>query len=135
MDWKAMLWFVAIVASIPLVLWLVKRSQLLGANAVAGTARTVAVLPLSASQKLVTVELGRGDDKLWLVLGVTPSSINTLHTMVALPLIPATVPGAMAEADRTGGSRRASEPAGPPAATFAALIGRLRGHEPDSHAR
>ena len=130
MNWTALLWFVAIVASIPLLLWLFKRSQLLGANAVTGTARTVAVLPLSASQKLVTVEVGRGDEKLWLVLGVTPSNITTLHTMMALPTIPPTMPGgfgAGTDAPAMTGPQKLDMPAGPPAATFAQLLGRLRG--------
>ena len=120
LDWKAVLWFVAIVASIPLSLWLFKRSRLLGSHAASGTARTVAVLPLSTSQRLVTVEVGRGEEKLWLVLGVTPTTITALHTMAALPALPGS---ADAEAN------------GPPAATFAAtfaptfaqLLGRLRG--------
>jgi flagellar protein FliO/FliZ len=122
MNWTALAWFLAIVASIPLLLWLFKRSQLLGAAEASGTARTVAVLPLSASQKLVTVEVGRGDEKFWLLLGVTPQNITTLHTMAALPPVPATVPAAM---------DHLPPPHGPAAATFAQLLGRLRGTAPD----
>ena len=141
MNWTALLWFVAIVASIPLLLWLFKRSQGLGINEIAGTARPVAVLPLSASQKLVTVEVGRGEDKVWLVLGVTPSHITTLHTMVALPpltqLAP-TVPGGIGGSADLGMPRAAHFPtaaSGPPSATFAQLLGRLRGSGPGRHAR
>ncbi|MBK9134435.1 MAG: flagellar biosynthetic protein FliO [Betaproteobacteria bacterium] len=118
LNWTAALWFAAIVASIPVLLWLFKRSQMLGANASSGTARAVAVLPLSASQKVVTVEVGRGDERLWLVLGVTPQAITTLHTMSALPPLPPTVPGAMDDP---------VPPHGPASATFAQLLGRLRG--------
>jgi flagellar protein FliO/FliZ len=126
MNWTALAWFLAIVASIPLLLWLFKRSHLLGTHATAGTARTVAVLPLSASQKVVTVELGRGDEKLWLVLGVTPQSITTLHTMAALPPltpIAPTVPAAVDDLPHTHG---------PASATFAQLLTRLRGNDPDA---
>ncbi|MBI5721669.1 MAG: flagellar biosynthetic protein FliO [Burkholderiales bacterium] len=126
MNWTALAWFVAILASIPLLLWLFKRSQMLGAHTSSGTARAVAVLPLSASQKLVTVELGRGDDKLWLLLGVTPQNITTLHTMAALPPLPPTVPGAMDDP---------MPPNGPPSAAFAQLLGRLRGHDGGHHDR
>ena len=45
--------------------------------------RTVGVLPLSASQRVVTVEVGQGLDRRWLVLGVTGQSITTLYTMCA----------------------------------------------------
>lgn len=120
MNWTALLWFAAIVASIPLLLWLFKRSQMLGGHAAAtGTPRAVAVLPLSASQKLVTVEVGRGEDKLWLVLGVTPSGIATLHTMTAPPPAAPTIPAAVDDP---------VPPHGPASATFAQLLGRLRGH-------
>jgi flagellar protein FliO/FliZ len=129
MQWTAALWFVAIVASIPFLLWLFKRSHWLGGDAAAGTARTVAVLPLSASQKVVTIEVGRGDERLWLVLGVTPSSIHTLHTMAALPAlapIPPTIPGHIGPMGHTDPVQRH----GPASATFAQLIGRLRGQDP-----
>ena len=120
MNWTALAWFVAILASIPLLLWLFKRTQGLGTHASSGMAHAVAVLPLSASQKLVTVELGRGEDKLWLVLGVTPQNITTLHTMSALPPLPPTVPGAIDDP---------VPPHGPASVTFAQLLGRLRGHD------
>jgi flagellar protein FliO/FliZ len=80
----AILWFVAIVAAIPLALWLLKRSPM-GRMAQGQGARLVGGLPLSGSQRLVIVEVGQGDDRRWLVLGVAPSSINLLHTMPPQP--------------------------------------------------
>ncbi len=78
---NALLWFAAVVALIPLALWLLKRSPI-GAGAGSGQhLRQVAVLPLSPQQRLVTVEVGSGDDRQWLVLGVTSHQITTLHTM------------------------------------------------------
>ena len=136
MNWTSLLWFVAIVASIPLLLWLFKRSQWLSSDNSAGTARTVAVLPLSASQKVVTVEVGRGDEKLWLVLGVTPSNITTLHTMLALPAIAPTRPAGMdgpGGPGNRGGTGGPRGPNGPATASFAQLLSRLRGGEPGRH--
>ena len=75
-----MIWFIAIIAMIPVALWLLKRTPLGGAGA-HGVMRTVAVLPLSPSQRLLTVEVGTGEDRRWLVLGVTAQQITTLHTM------------------------------------------------------
>ena len=43
--------------------------------------RVVGVLPLSGSQRILTVEVGTGEHKTWLVLGVTPSNIQLLHTL------------------------------------------------------
>jgi flagellar protein FliO/FliZ len=102
----ALLWFAAIVAAIPVALWLLKRTPL-GTGGGAGVMKSVAMLPLSTSQRIVTVEVGSGDERRWLVLGVTPATITTLHTMAPAPA-PAT-PGAL------------------PPATFGQLLARVRG--------
>ena len=81
---NSLLWFIAIVALIPLVLWLLKRSPAgarFGGGTSAGAMRQIATLPLATGQRIVTVEVGQGDARCWLVLGVTPQSITTLHTM------------------------------------------------------
>ena len=107
-GWTSLLWFAAIIAAIPAVLWLLKRTPVGGgAGGPAGTPRQVAVLPLSASQRLVTVEVGQGEQRQWLVLGVTPQGITALHTMA--PQTPA-----------------AGSPAQPPQVSFAKLLQRLR---------
>jgi flagellar protein FliO/FliZ len=72
--------FAIVIALIPVALWLLKRTPMGGAAQGRGL-RSVAVLSLSASQRIVTVEVGTGEDRRWLVLGVTPNGINTLHTM------------------------------------------------------
>jgi flagellar protein FliO/FliZ len=76
----SLLWFIAILALIPAALWLLKRTPAGGA-AMQGSMRTVAVLPLAPNQRLVTVEVGHGDARRWLVLGVTAQQITTLHEM------------------------------------------------------
>jgi len=108
-----LLWFFAIIALIPLALWLVKRTPI-GAAASSGAMRTVSSLPLSGNQRLVTVEVGSGAERLWLVLGVTPQQISTLHTMA---------PQAGADA-----------PAANPQTAFAQLLNRLRQDGGDRHA-
>ena len=52
-DWTPLLWFGAVIALIPLALWLLKRTPL-GGGAGSGPVRHVAVLPLSASQRVAT---------------------------------------------------------------------------------
>ena len=96
----------AIVALIPLALWFLKRTPLGGAGG-AGVMKSIAMLPLSTSQRIVTVEIGSGDERRWLVLGVTPTAITTLHTMA--PQSAELPPGAQ-----------------PPTA-FAQMFARLRG--------
>ena len=77
---SSILWFIAILALIPIALWLFKRTPAGGGSA-HGLMRSVAVLPLAPNQRLVTVEVGRGDARRWLVLGVTGQHISTLHEM------------------------------------------------------
>jgi flagellar protein FliO/FliZ len=83
--------FVLILALIPAALWLLKRSPM-GRLAGAGNpfTRVVSALSLSPSQRIVTVEVGAGDDRRWLVLGVTPAGISTLHQMPPQADVPAT---------------------------------------------
>ncbi|MDH4393126.1 MAG: flagellar biosynthetic protein FliO [Aquabacterium sp.] len=72
--------FVLILALIPAALWLLKRTPL-GGSATGTPMRLVGALPLSPNQRLVTVEVGQGDDRRWLVLGVSPGGISTLHSL------------------------------------------------------
>ena len=78
------LWFIAILAMIPLALWLFKRSPAgarFSSTAALGVMRQVAALPLSTSQRVITVEVGEGESRRWLVLGVTPQNISMLYTL------------------------------------------------------
>jgi len=88
---SSLLGFIAIIALIPAALWLLKRTPI-GGGAAHGVMRTVAMLPISTNQRLLTVEVGTGDDKKWLVLGVTPAGISTLHTMPPQPVTPQATP-------------------------------------------
>ena len=76
----SLLSFALVVALIPVALWLLRRTPLGGAAQGQGL-RSVAVLPLSTTQRIVTVEVGRGADRRWLVLGVTAQGITTLHSL------------------------------------------------------
>lgn len=103
--------FMAVVALIPVALWLLRRSGYAGAGQ-DGLMRTVSSLSLSPSQRVVVVELGQGATARWLVLGVTPDNITHLTQLDA----PAEVPAAL----RT-----------PQAATVSQLIAKWRsGHGP-----
>lgn len=82
------LWFLFVLALIPASLWLLKRSGLahglgggLNGSAPAAPMKVMGQLNLGPAQRLVTVEVGQGDERTWLVLGVTGQGIQTLHTM------------------------------------------------------
>ncbi|HNT37518.1 MAG TPA: flagellar biosynthetic protein FliO [Rubrivivax sp.] len=112
-DWTSLLWLALVLLAIPAALWLLKRTPLAQAGR-PGTARMVAVLPLSTSQRVVTVEVGHGEQRLWLVLGVTPQGISNLYTMAP--------------------QDEAAAPASP-AATLNPLLQRLRGRTGGGDAR
>ncbi|MBV8034393.1 flagellar biosynthetic protein FliO [Roseateles sp.] len=78
------LWFLVIIALIPVALWLLKRSpygRALGGAAAASVLRVVTQLSTAPNQRLLVVEVGQGEDRRWLVLGATAQSITTLHVM------------------------------------------------------
>ncbi len=114
MPVSALLWFAAIVVMIPLALWLLKRTPLGGAAGTAGM-RSISSLALSNTQRLLTVEVGQGDQRRWLVLGVTPHTISILHTMDAAA---DAVSAAGAPLPLAAGN------------SFAQMLGRLRGNPP-----
>ena len=107
---NSLLWFIAIIVMIPVALWLLKRTPM-GGGAGHGAMRSVAALPLSTNQRIVTIEVGQGDERRWLVLGVTAQSITTLHTMTPQP-------------------DAALPPAGPAVPPFAQLLNRLKKTSP-----
>lgn len=81
-SWTGLLWFVVVVAAIPVALWLLKRSGVAGGLRVGsqgGLPRSVGSLAVGAQQRVVTVEIGEGEGRRWLVLGVTPQQVNLLH--------------------------------------------------------
>ena len=81
-----LLWLVAIVAMIPLALWLLKRSPIGAGLAGSQGVRVTGSTPLGPQQRIVTVEVGQGQERRWLVLGVTPQQISALHVLATSPV-------------------------------------------------
>ena len=67
---------VLVVAAILASAWLARRAGLVQRG---GGLLQVAALPLGARQSVVVIEV----DKTWLVVGVSPNQLTTLHTMPA----------------------------------------------------
>ena len=109
MSGITVLWFIAILALIPLSLWLLKRGSPAGlfGQGQHAAARVLSSIPLGPQQRIVTLETGPQDQRVWLVLGVSAQSITTLHSMPAQDL------------PQTAGAST------PPA--FAAMLARLQG--------
>lgn len=78
-----------------------QRRYLAGAPGGRISSNVVSVVAVGPQQRVVTVETGPEDGRVWLVLGVTGQSINCLHTMPAPPAAPSDagasgVPGSFA---------------------------------------
>jgi flagellar biogenesis protein FliO len=93
-GWSVLASFLLVLAAIPVVLWLGKRSGLLdrlagrtpdpaGTGAPAASMRVLASLPVSASQRLLTVQVRTGEGVQHLVIGVSPGQISALATLRA----------------------------------------------------
>lgn len=83
-----LIWLALVLVSIPAALWLLKRSGYAGlsSRAVPGATRVVSQSVLSPQHRLVTVEVGDGADRCWLVLGMTGQQISVLHRLVPPPV-------------------------------------------------
>jgi flagellar protein FliO/FliZ len=72
--------FLVVVACLPIVTkWLVRRN-VLGQGGVGASTKILAVVAVGPHQKVVTLEAGSENERLLLILGVTPQQITCLHS-------------------------------------------------------
>lgn len=102
-----------VIGVIFLCAWLARR---FGAQRYGGSRWLRVVASQAVGQKERVVVIAVNDT--WLVLGVAPGQVSTLHTLPAPPPAPAPPPGL--ETPREG---------------FAARLAQMMRHEPDSHRR
>jgi flagellar protein FliO/FliZ len=75
--------FLCVLVSLPFLIEHLKKRYGLKIPGTSGPSRLVSTLALGPQQKVVTVEVGPPHARVWLVLGVTPQSIQCLHTVPA----------------------------------------------------
>lgn len=73
---QALFGLIVVLAFIAALAWLFRRLPL-GQGAMGGAVRVVGGVALGTRERLVLVEVG----ETWLLLGVAPGQVNTLHTM------------------------------------------------------
>lgn len=81
--------FVVAMALLPWLLRRLKQRQSVLGGASAAPARVLTAVSLGPQQRLVTVEVGSGDARTCLVLGVTAQQITCLHVLPAPASAPA----------------------------------------------
>ncbi|MEY2687490.1 MAG: hypothetical protein RL375_1688 [Pseudomonadota bacterium] len=119
-NFAPLLWLMLVLVLIPATLLLLKRSGL-AARFASGGGRATSLLQvresltLGPNQRVVAVEVGAGAERRWLLLGVTPQQITTLHLLDAPPPGPAFAETAVAD-ERPGAVRP----------SFEAMLARVR---------
>lgn len=73
--------FVVLLACLPMAIDQLKKRYGLRQLGPDQASRVVSVLAVGPQQKVLTVEVGPPDAKVWLVLGVTAQSVSHLHTL------------------------------------------------------
>lgn len=99
-PWGALSAFALVLIAVPAALWALRRFGVVPTLA-GDVLRTVAMLPLAASQRVVVVELTRGQDRHWLVLGQSAGQVSLLTTLDAPPDSPTETLAAMQPQART----------------------------------
>jgi flagellar protein FliO/FliZ len=84
----SLLWLALVLLSIPAAMWLLRRSGWGGLRPGASAASSMRVLsqtPLGPQQRLVLIEIGEGESRCRLLLGVTAQQVSVLHQLPAGP--------------------------------------------------
>lgn len=88
--------FVVLLACMPLAVKWVQRRSVGGATSMASAPRVISAVAVGPHQRVVTVEVGPENARIWLILGVTAQSITCLHSAPAAGLAATlTAPGAL----------------------------------------
>ena len=118
---QTLLVVVLFVVAMALLPWLLRRlkqrqSALGGTGAVA--ARVLTAISLGPQQRLVTVEVGKGEARTCLVLGVTAQQITCLHVLPGPASAPAPAAAAAATVENAGTL--------PPSTSFSQAMARVQ---------
>ena len=91
--------FLCALVSLPFLIEHLKKRYGLKIPGASGPSRLVSTLSLGPQQKVVTVEVGPPNARVWLVLGVTAQTIQCLHTTPAEGVpVGSPLPGATVDA-------------------------------------
>jgi flagellar protein FliO/FliZ len=78
--WFPILFFVVVLAMVPVGLKWIQRRIAGVTDGAATSGKVVSVLAVGPHQRVVTVEVGPEEGRIWLTLGVTQQSVTCLHT-------------------------------------------------------
>lgn len=87
--------FIALLACVPLAVKWVQRRSVGGSTGMSSAPRVISAAAVGPHQRVVTVEVGPENARIWLILGVTAQSITCLHSVPAVPAATSTVSGVL----------------------------------------
>ena len=73
--------FLSVLATLPWALRWLRGRMVSNAVAVGGQSRFISAVAVGPNQRVVTVEVGPEQARVWLTLGVTSQSVSLLHTI------------------------------------------------------
>ena len=76
----SVVFFVVLLALVPLALRWVQRRSASGVAGLSAASRVISAVAVGPHQRVVTVEVGPEDARIWLTLGVTAQTITCLHS-------------------------------------------------------
>ncbi|OQW86939.1 MAG: hypothetical protein BWK72_15655 [Rhodoferax ferrireducens] len=84
--WLPLVLAIAVLAAIPFGLKWLQRRMGAGVTGTGATSKVISAVAVGPHQRVVTVEVGPPDARVWLTLGVTAQSVTCLHTSPAAPV-------------------------------------------------
>lgn len=85
--WFPLVLAIGVLAAIPFGLKWLQRRMGVGALDESVSAKVVSAVAVGPHQRVVTVEVGPEEARVWLTLGVTAQNITCLHTSAARPAV------------------------------------------------
>ncbi len=83
--WLPLVLAMGVLAAIPFGLKWLQRRMGVGVTGTGAESKVISAVAVGPHQRVVTVEVGPEDARVWLTLGVTAQNITCLHTMAAVP--------------------------------------------------
>lgn len=84
--------FLGLLVCTPWIIKLVKQRVQHGAAEAGGQVKFVSALAVGPHQRVVTVEVGPEQARVWLTLGVTAQAVTCLHSVACMPTAKEVVP-------------------------------------------
>ncbi len=84
--WLPLVFALGVLVAIPFGLKWLQRRMGVGVTGTGAASKVISAVAVGPHQRVVTVEVGPTEARVWLTLGVTAQNITCLHTTAATPV-------------------------------------------------